>query len=129
MKKPITLSSSQENDMTGITTATAMTIMAATAVAATGYSIYAGEKASAKQSDALKQQQSAQADAKDAAVKQQATAESNVNRANAKTPDSGAILSAAGQAAKGGPAGTMLTGPMGVNTADLNLGKSTLLGG
>ena len=115
--------------MTGITTATLMTVMAATAVAATGYSIYSGEKASAKQSDALKQQQSAQSDAKVAAEKQQATAESNVNRANAKTPDAGAILSAAGQAAKGGPAGTMLTGPMGINTADLNLGKSTLLGG
>lgn len=108
---------------------TATTVLAAAAVTATAYSIYAGEKAADKQQEALNQQRTAQADAKTAAEKQQATAEQNVNRANAKQPDAGAILSAAGQAAKGGPAGTMLTGPMGVNQADLNLGKSTLLGG
>ena len=113
--------------MSGAITAT--TVLAAAAVTATAYSIYAGEEASKKQGEALNQQRQAQSEAKVAAEKQQSTAEQNVNRANAKQPDAGAILSAAGQAAKGGPAGTMLTGPMGVNTADLNLGKSTLLGG
>jgi hypothetical protein len=127
MKKPKISSSSQENDMSGAITAT--TVLAAAAVAGTAYSIYAGEKASQKQGEALNQQRQAQSEAKVAAEKQQSTAEQNVNKANAKQPDAGAILSAAGQAAKGGPAGTMLTGPMGVNTADLNLGKSTLLGG
>lgn len=106
-----------------------MTVLAVAAVASTAYSIYSGERAAEKQQEALGQQRTAQAEAKTAAEKQQATAEQNVNRANAKQPDAGAILSQASQAAKGGPAGTMLTGPMGVNTADLNLGKSTLLGG
>jgi hypothetical protein len=127
MKKPKISSSSQENDMSGAVTAT--TVLAAAAVTATAYSIYAGEEQSKKQGEALGQQRQAQAEATKAAEKQQATAEQNVNKANSKQPDAGAILSAATQAAKGGPAGTMLTGPMGVNAADLSLGKSTLLGG
>lgn len=101
----------------------------AIAVAGTAYNIYAGEQASKKQAAALEQQRQAQAEAKTVAEKQQQTAEQNVNRANAKSPDAGAILSAATQAAKGGPAGTMLTGPQGVNPNELALGKSTLLGG
>ena len=104
-------------------------VLAAAAVASTVYSIYSGEKQAEKQQEALQQQKVAQTEAKTTAEKQQATAEQNVNRANAKSPDASAILSQAGQAAKGGPAGTMLTGPSGVNQADLNLGKSTLLGG
>jgi type II secretory pathway pseudopilin PulG len=124
MKTPKISSSLQENNMSG-----AMTVLAVAAVASTAYSIYSGERAAEKQQEALGQQRTAQAEAKTAAEKQQATAEQNVNRANAKQPDAGAILSQASQAAKGGPAGTMLTGPMGINTADLNLGKSTLLGG
>jgi uncharacterized protein HemX len=127
VKTPKTSSSSQENDMSGAITAT--TVLAAAAVAGTAYSIYAGEQASKKQAAALDQQREAQSQAKTVAEKQQSTAEQNVNRANAKSPDAGAILSAAGQAAKGGPAGTMLTGVAGVNPADLQLGKSTLLGG
>jgi uncharacterized protein HemX len=107
----------------------ALTVMAVAAATTAAYTVYSGEKAADKQKEALDQQRSAQAEAKTAAEKQQATSEQNVNRANSKQPDAGAILSAAGQAAKGGPAGTMLTGPSGVNQADLNLGKSTLLGG
>ncbi len=113
--------------MSGAVTAT--TVLAAAAVAGTAYTIYSGEKAREQQGEALSQQRQAQAEAKTVAEKQQQTAEQNVNRANAKQPDAGAILSAATQAAKGGPAGTMLTGPTGVNAADLSLGKSTLLGG
>ena len=107
----------------------AMTVIAVAAATTAAYTIYSGEKAAEKQQESLNQQRTAQAEAKGAAEKQQQTAEQNVNRAASKQPDAGAILSAAGQAAKGGPAGTMLTGPMGVNQADLNLGKSTLLGG
>ena len=113
--------------MSGAITAT--TVLAATAVAATTYSIYAGEQQAKRQDQALGQQREAQNQAVASAEKQQKMAEEKVNRANQKQPDAGAILSAAGQAAKGGAAGTMLTGPMGVNQADLNLGKSTLLGG
>jgi uncharacterized protein HemX len=113
--------------MSGAITAT--TVLAAAAVAGTAYTVYAGEQASKKQGQALDQQRQAQAEATSQAEKQQQSAQQNVNRANAKSPDAGAILSAAGQAAKGGPAGTMLTGSTGVNPADLNLGKTTLLGG
>lgn len=108
---------------------TALAVIATAAVASTAYTVYAGEQAREKQGEAMDQQRKAQAEAKGAAEKQQASAEQNINRANAKSPDTGAILSAATQAAKGGAAGTMLTGPSGVNQADLNLGKSTLLGG
>ena len=109
--------------------ATAVYVAAAVAAVGTAYSIYNGERTAEKQSEALTQQRQAQAEAKTAAEKQQSTSEQNVNRANAKSPDAGAILSQASQAAKGGPAGTMLTGPQGVNPNELALGKSTLLGG
>ena len=49
-------------------------------------------------------------------------------KANQKKPDTMAILSAAQQAGKAGPSGTMLTGPMGVDPNALTLGKTTLLG-
>lgn len=107
----------------------ALTVMAVAAATTTAYTIYQGERAADKQDEAMRNQRTAQAEAKQAAEQQQSTAEQNINKANAKSPDAGAILSAASQAAKGGPAGTMLTGPQGVKSADLNLGKSTLLGG
>ena len=56
-------------------------------------------------------------------------ADEATNRANQKRPNANAILAAAQQAAKGGMGGTLLTGPQGVNTDELSLGKSTLLGG
>lgn len=116
--------------MSGAATATAVAYGAlAVAAVGTAYTIYSGEEQSKAQAKSLEQQKQAQSEAKTAAEKTQSTAEQNVNRANAKQPDAGAILSAAGQAAKGGPAGTMLTGPQGVNPSDLSLGKSTLLGG
>ena len=54
--------------------------------------------------------------------------EQQINRANAKTPDVGAMLSANMQQAKGGQSGTMLTGNSGVDDKQLTLGKNTLLG-
>lgn len=62
------------------------------------------------------------------ADKQAAQADQDFNRANQKKPDTSAILSAAQQAGKAGASGTMLTGPQGIDTNALNLGKSTLLG-
>lgn len=50
------------------------------------------------------------------------------NKANAKTPDLAAMLSANEQAAKGGVGGTMLTGAQGIDPATLQLGKNSLLG-
>ena len=100
---------------------TATTVLAAAAVAGTAYSIYSGEKQASAQKSA-QQQAMANANA------QAKAADEATNRANQKQPDTSAILSAAMQAGKGGQSGTMLTGPSGVQSSDLSLGKSTLLG-
>ena len=106
--------------------ATTATVLAAAALAAaatgTGYSIYAGERAAGAQEKA--QRMSMAETQKTARAADEAT-----NRANQKRPNANAILAAAQQAAKGGMGGTLLTGPQGVNTGELSLGKSTLLGG
>lgn len=105
-----------------ITAAVALTV-------ATGYSIYSGERAAKKQNEALQQQQQANQEAKAAATKQEKMAEESTNKALSKSPDTGAILSGAEQAAKMGGSSTMLTGVGGVDPNTLNLGKKTLLGG
>lgn len=89
----------------------------------------ASSEAAHQQDVAMQQQQVAQAEAKDLATKQQATSEQNINRVRQKAPDVGAIQQAAEAGAKGGVAGTMLTGPQGVDVSALQLGKNTLLGG
>lgn len=70
----------------------------------------------------------AQTAAKQQAEKAEQKAEQEVNRLNAKKPDTSAILSAQQQAAKAGASGTMLTGPQGVDPSQLTIGKNTLLG-
>ena len=114
--------------MSGVISAVSAITATQLAAATTVYGIYAGEEQSRKQGEALSQQRQAQADAKTAADKQQQTSEQNTNKANAKQPDVSALLTAAENASKKGTTSTMLTGPMGVNTADLALGKTTLLG-
>lgn len=106
-----------------------LTLMAITAAVGTGYSIYQGEQAADRQSEALRQQEQAQKEAKSQAKSQARQSEMAYSAANRKTPDVGAIMSSAEQAAKGGPSGTMLTGPGGVDPNELKLGKNTLLGG
>ena len=95
---------------------------AAALAAGTGYSIYEGERTAGAQEKA--QRMSMAETQKTARAADEAT-----NRANQKRPNANAILAAAQQAAKGGMGGTLLTGPQGVNTGELSLGKSTLLGG
>lgn len=51
------------------------------------------------------------------------------NAANSKSPDVSAQLQANLAAGKQGAAGTMLTGPGGIDPTTLTLGKSSLLGG
>ena len=94
----------------------------AVAAAGTGYSIYEGERAATAQN---RSQRQALANSRAAA---QSADEAN-NRVNQKRPNANAILAAAQQAAKGGMGGTLLTGPQGVSSSELSLGKSTLLGG
>ena len=50
------------------------------------------------------------------------------NQANKKKVDISGISDASQMAGKTGQSGTMLTGPMGVDPEDLNLGQNTLLG-
>lgn len=78
------------------------------------------------QADAEKK---AAAQAAASASKQEQTETDQINKANAKSPDTAAIASSNAQAAKGGQSGTLLTGTGGVNPGSLSLGKTTLLGG
>lgn len=60
--------------------------------------------------------------------KQLKAAEEATNRANMKRPNTARIIDEASQAGKSGASGTMLTGPQGIDTSTLTLGKNTLLG-
>jgi hypothetical protein len=101
-----------------------MAAYAAVYVAGTAlaYNVYSGERASAKQDDAM-------ADAKVNQAKTETAADQAMNKANPKKPNTLSAMSSLQQAAKGGPSGTMLTGPSGVDASTLTLGRSTLLGG
>ena len=85
------------------------------------YSAYTSNQAS-------KRQAAAQREATAQAEKQAVQAEREFNRANAKKPNVGAIVASNQQAALSGQAGTMLTGPTGIDPTKLELGKNTLLG-
>ena len=101
---------------------------AATSAAGLGYTISAGEAASRKQADALAQQKKAQTQAVNAAQGQRKQSEMAMNRANQQQPNVAGIMEAASAASGGGAAGTMLTGPTGVDPNSLALGRSSLLG-
>jgi len=98
-------------------------VLAGSAIA---YSAYTASQNAAK-SQAMQSQ--AMQQAKVIADQQATTQTEQINRANAKSPDSGALLAANQQSAKGGQSGTMLTGPAGIDPNTLSLGKSSLLGG
>ena len=99
------------------------------AAAATGYSIYAGEQGKKAQQDAMRKQEAAQAEAAKQAKLQTEQSQAAMRAANRRAPDVAGIMQAAQESAQGGPSSTMLTGPMGVNPQDLQLGRSSLLGG
>ena len=67
--------------------------------------------------------------AKDAAKTNALNTDEANNRANAKAPDSAAMMAANVLSGKAGQSSTMLTGPSGVDPNSLLLGKNTLLGG
>ena len=100
----------------------------AASVGGLGYTIAAGEDAKRKQADALGKQERAQTQAVASAETQRQQSQQLVNRANQKKPDVSSIMQAAADSSKGGAAGTMLTGPTGVDPNSLALGKSSLLG-
>lgn len=94
-----------------------------------GMQMSQSEKQAKLQEQALQQQQQAQTQALQQAKQQQAASEQAINMANRRQPNVAAVMGRAAAGAAGGPSGTMLTGPMGVNPQDLQLGKNTLLGG
>lgn len=104
-------------------------ITAATALAlSTAYTIYSGERAAKDQQEALQRQKEAQTQAENRAITQTQLSEQAQNKANQKVPDITSIMQNAQKAAAGGASSTMLTGPGGIDTSSLQLGKSTLLG-
>lgn len=103
----------------GWTATTWLAITATTTVATTAYSMDQQRKMSNTAND----------QAMAAAKKQQQASDQATNRANAKSPDTAALMASNMLAAKGGQSGTMLTGPSGVDPGSLTLGKSSLLGG
>ncbi len=104
------------------------TLAVGSAAAGAGYTIASGEDAKKKQAEGLKKQEAAQQEAVRVAQNQQRKSEMAINQANRRAPDVNSIMQAANSASKGGPSGTMLTGPTGVDPNALSLGKSTLLG-
>lgn len=66
--------------------------------------------------------------ARAAAARTAQEAERAANKANAKAPDTAALMAANLLAGKLGQGGTLLTGPTGVDPAQLTLGKTKLLG-
>jgi hypothetical protein len=96
-------------------------VSAAAAIVGAAVSYQNGQNQKKAAADALSQQ-------RNQANEQARQADEANNRANMKQADTSAILSAAQQAGKAGASGTMLTGPQGIDTAALSLGKNTLLG-
>ena len=104
-------------------------IAAGAAAAGTGYSIVAGERGASMQRQAMGEQRQAQQAAAASARSQQRRSQQAMASANRAEPDVAGIMGRAAAESAGGPASTMLTGPMGVNPQDLQLGRSSLLGG
>jgi hypothetical protein len=101
---------------------------AAVAAGSLGYGIYSGQQQQGAQKKALAQQKQAQQQAESNALSTERKSEVAQNEVNKQTPNVASILARAAQMGNQGLSSTMLTGPTGVDTGSLNLGKSTLLG-
>lgn len=115
--------------MAGSASAATIAAIAGAAVGAgsLGYGIYNGQQQHAAQQQALKKQTTAQQTATAAALSTERKGEVAQGQANQAAPDISTILKRAAVAG-GGSGSTMLTGPGGIDTSGLNLGKTTLLG-
>lgn len=81
------------------------------------------------QKEAMSQQKRAQDAAAAQARSQQRRSQQAMAAANRAEPAVADIMGRAAAEAGGGPSSTMLTGPMGVNPQELQLGRTSLLGG
>jgi uncharacterized protein HemX len=106
----------------------AAVVGAGAAVGGTAYGIYNGQKQQGAQKKALAQQTTAQQEAEASSLSTERKSELAQNAANQQTPNVAGILARAATMGNKGLSSTMLTGPAGVNSAALSLGKSTLLG-
>jgi hypothetical protein len=115
--------------MSGLATAATIAAIGSAAVGAgtLGYSIYAGNKASGQQQQALKQQNTAQQTATAASLSNERKSEVAQGAANQQAPDIAGILQRAATVGTG-LSSTMLTGASGVNPSGLSLGSASLLG-
>lgn len=97
----------------------------AAAVTAVGVSVYSANEQKKAAEATLEQQKAAQAEATAQYEAQVAASEEAFNAANQQQASSATAME---RAAEPGAASTMLTGPLGVNPEELQLGKRTLLG-
>lgn len=115
--------------MSGAITATTIAAIGSAVVGAgsLAYGIYNGQQQAGMQEQALKKQNTAQQQATAAALSTERKSEVAQGAVNQQTPDISSILQRAATVGKG-LGSTMLTGPGGVDTSNLTLGKTTLLG-
>tara|TARA_R100000278_G_scaffold83148_1_gene63771 strand:+ start:264 stop:587 length:324 start_codon:yes stop_codon:yes gene_type:complete len=102
------------------------------AIAAVGSTFVAVKSANDQrkvQRQALEDQRKANERAESRAMAEKQRSEQEYNRANRQNVDVESSLDAAELSAQQGASGTLLTGNMGVDPNELNLGQNTLLGG
>ena len=102
------------------------------AIAAVGSTVVAVKSANDQrkvQRQALEDQRKANERAESRAMAEKQRSEQEYNRANRQNVDVESSLDAAELSAQQGASGTLLTGNMGVDPDQLNLGQNTLLGG
>ena len=98
---------------------------AATAIS-TAFSVSQQQKQASAQKKAANQANKIAQQQADSAAKQAQAAQDAMNKSAPKQASVGGYMNTAGQ--KGGLSSTMLTGPTGVDSSLLDLGKTTLLG-
>jgi len=97
-------------------------VLIASAIIGAGSAKYQGDKAEAAQDKGLRQSKRMQEDKK-------REAGMLLNKENKRSVKVDPLLASNMMASKTGNAGTMLTGPAGVSSSSLTLGRQTLLGG
>ena len=104
-------------------------VAAIAAVGATFVAVKSANDQRKVQRQALEDQRKANERAESRAMAEKQRSEQEYNRANRQNVDVESSLDAAELSAQQGASGTLLTGNMGVDPDQLNLGQNTLLGG
>lgn len=103
-----------------------LAVAAVTTLASTAFSVSQQQKQASAQKKAANQANKIAQQQADSAAKQAQAAQDEMNKSASKQASVGGYMNTAGQ--KGGLSSTMLTGPAGVDSSLLDLGKTTLLG-